>query len=111
MPDNAMNTTIASRPNPYVGTRPFKRGETLYGREQETSELLDLLIAERIVMLYSPSGAGKSSLLNASILPKMEESGFEVLPPARVNHEPSPQVQAISGFNRYIYSLMVCSEE
>lgn len=111
MPDNAMNTTIASRPNPYVGTRPFKRGETLYGREQETSELLDLLIAERIVMLYSPSGAGKSSLLNASILPKMEESGFEILPAARVNHEPSPESQTISGFNRYIYSLIVCIEE
>ncbi len=111
MPENAMNTTIASRPNPYVGTRPFKRGEILYGREQETSELLDLLIAERIVMLYSPSGAGKSSLLNAAILPKMEESGFEVLPPARVNHEPSPEVRAISGFNRYIYSLVICLEE
>lgn len=111
MPQNAATTTIASHPNPYVGTRPFKRGETLYGREQETSELLDLLIAERIVMLYSPSGAGKSSLLNASILPKMEENGFEVLPVGRVNHEPSPEIRAIPGFNRYIYSLMTCIEE
>jgi len=28
-----------------------------------TAELLDLLIAERIILLYSPSGAGKTSLL------------------------------------------------
>lgn len=111
MPGNAMNTTIASRPNPYVGTRPFKRGETIYGREQETSELLDLLIAERIVMLYSPSGAGKSSILNAAILPKMEENGFEVLPVMRVNHEPPPGVEQDKNFNRYIYSLLVCMEE
>ncbi len=111
MPGNAMNTTIASRPNPYVGTRPFKKGETLYGREQETSELLDLLIAERIVMLYSPSGAGKSSLLNAAILPKMEESGFEVLPAARVNHEPPPEAAENNDFNRYIYSVLLCLEE
>jgi WD40 repeat protein len=106
-----MNTTIASRPNPYVGTRPFKKGETLYGREQETSELLDLLIAERIVMLYSPSGAGKSSILNASVLPKMEENGFEVLPVTRVNHEPPPGAEQDPAFNRYIHSMIVCIEE
>jgi WD40 repeat protein len=111
MPENAAATTIASRPNPYIGTRPFKRGETLYGREQETSELLDLLIAERIVMLYSPSGAGKSSLLNASILPKMEENGFEVLPVARLNHEPPPDAELTEKFNRYVYSVIVCIEE
>ncbi|MCS6993988.1 MAG: WD40 repeat domain-containing protein [Anaerolineales bacterium] len=104
-------TTIASRPNPYVGTRPFKRGETIYGREQETAELLDLLIAERIVMLYSPSGAGKSSLLNAAILPKMEENGFEVLPVARLNQEPPPEAASSSKFNRYVYSALLCLEE
>ncbi len=111
MTDNPANTTIASRPNPYVGTRPFKRGETIYGREQETTELLDLLIAERIVMLYSPSGAGKSSLLNAAILPKMEENGFEILPVTRVNGEPTSQAAGIPGFNRYVYSVISCIEE
>ncbi len=105
------NVTIASRPNPYVGTRPYKKGETLYGREQETSELLDLLIAERIVMMYSPSGAGKSSILNASVLPKMEENGFELLPVARVNYEPPEGAESNPAFNRYIYSLIICFEE
>ncbi len=105
------NPTLASRPNPYVGTRPFRKGEKLYGREQETSELLDLLIAERIVMLYSPSGAGKSSLLNASVLPKLEENGFHLLPVARVNHEPPPELERTPKFNRYVYSLLVCFEE
>jgi WD40 repeat protein len=105
------NTTIISRPNPYVGPRSFKKGEKLYGRERETSELLDLLIAERIVLLYSPSGAGKSSLLNAAITPKMEEQGFEVLPTMRVNLEPPPNAESEPGFNRYIYSLMLSIEE
>jgi WD40 repeat protein len=104
-------TTVSARPNPYVGTRPYKKGEILYGRERETSELLDLLIAERLVLLYSPSGAGKSSLLNASILPKMEENGFEVLPIMRVNYEPPPSAELDPGFNRYIYSLLMCAEE
>lgn len=109
--NDATRTTISSRPNPYVGTRPLKRGEPIYGREQETAELLDLLIAERIVLLYSPSGAGKSSLLNAAILPKMEENGFEVLPVARLNHEPPPEAADVPEFNRYAYSVLVCLEE
>jgi hypothetical protein len=34
------------RLNPYVGPRSFRTGETLYGRDRELNELLDLLIAE-----------------------------------------------------------------
>jgi hypothetical protein len=50
-----------NRPNPYVGPRAFRTGEALYGRGRELNELMNLLIAERIVLLHSPSGAGKSS--------------------------------------------------
>jgi len=102
-------TTMISRPNPYVGPRAFRKGEKLYGRDRESSELLDLLIAERIMLLYSPSGAGKSSLLHAAIFPKMEEQGFAVLPIMRVNHEPPKG--AANGFNRYVYSAIVSVEE
>ncbi len=109
MPQNA--ETLASRPNPYVGPRPYKRGETLYGRKQESAELADLLIAERIMMLYSPSGAGKSSLLNASVIPKLEENGFDVLPVARINLEPPTGINLDASFNRYIYSILVSIED
>ena len=43
--------------NPYVGPRLFTTGETLYGWDREVRELLDLLIAERIVLFHSPSVA------------------------------------------------------
>ncbi len=104
-------TTVISRPNPYVGPRPYRQGETIYGRERETSELLDLLIAERILLLYSPSGAGKSSLLNAAILPKMAEQGFQVFPVMRVNMEPPTGVELGGNFNRYVYSCLQSIEE
>lgn len=104
-------TTITSRPNPYIGPRPYQKGETIYGRERETSELADLLIAERIVLLYSPSGAGKSSLLNAAILPKMATQGFQVLPVLRVNLEPPMGVTLDEGFNRYVYSCVQSIED
>ncbi len=109
--NDAARTTISSRPNPYVGTRPLKRGEPIYGREQETAELLDLLIAERIVLLYSPSGAGKSSLLNAAILPKMEENGFGGAAGGAPEPRTPPEAAAVPTFNRYVYSVLVCLEE
>lgn len=105
------NTTVISRPNPYVGPRPYREGETIYGRERETSELLDILIAERIVLLYSASGAGKSSLLNAAILPRMAEQGFQVYPTIRLNMEPPSNVELGENFNRYVYSCLQSIEE
>src|SRR5690349_22739324 len=86
--------------NPYVGPRSFKTGEKLYGRDREALDLLDLLIAERIVLLYSPSGAGKSSLIQAELIPRLLEEGFHVLPAIRVSMEPPPvssQLSVVSG--------------
>ena len=72
------------RPNPYVGPRAFTYNERLWGRDREIAELVDLLIAERIVLLFSPSGAGKSSLLEAGLRKALEKEDFLVLPSMRV---------------------------
>ena len=70
--------------NPYVGPASFRSGDPLYGRDQEREDLVDLLVAERIVLLYSPSGAGKTSLIQAALIPALRNDGFEVLPVIRV---------------------------
>ena len=98
--------------NPYVGPRAFQRGERLYGREYEVAELLDLIIAERIVLLYSPSGAGKTSLIQAALIPELEQEGFRVLPPLRVSLEPGPARESpLPEANRYVLSLILSLEE
>jgi len=74
---------MIGRANPYPGPRPFRTGETLYGRARESRELTDLLIAERIVLLYAPSGAGKTSLIRAALIPRMQAEGYQILPIAR----------------------------
>ena len=103
------------RPNPYIGPRPFQTGEPLYGREREASALLDLLINERVVLLYSPSGAGKSSLINSAILPQLVQEGFRILGPVRVGIEPSsggaPGLPGAEPGNRYVYSLLLSLED
>jgi WD40 repeat protein len=89
--------------NPYVGPRAFRRDETMYGRDREARDLFDLLVSERIVLLHSPSGAGKSSLIQAALIPHLtaEDEGFRVLPLIRVNEPPRWPVA-----NRYIYSML-----
>jgi MoxR-like ATPase len=83
-----MTVAPAVRPNPYIGPRSFQTGEILYGRDRETQDLLGLLIAERIVLLHSPSGAGKTSLVQAALMPRLIEREFTVLPVMRVSQEP-----------------------
>src|SRR3712207_4679691 len=71
--------------NPFVGPRAFDTGETLFGRDRQRVALLDLLISARIVLLYSPSGAGKTSLINAALIPDLREERFTVRRVPRVS--------------------------
>ncbi|MEZ4658005.1 MAG: hypothetical protein R2911_10565 [Caldilineaceae bacterium] len=107
LPDSTRNV---SRPNPYVGPRSFRADERLYGRDVELLELLDLLIAERIVLLYSPSGAGKTSLIQAALAPALEDEGFVVHPPLRVSQTPPRATEAVAA-NRYVLSLLLSLED
>jgi WD40 repeat protein len=94
------------RVNPYVGPRALKIGEPIFGRDRESVDLRDLLIAERIVLLYSPWGAGKTSLIQAGLIPQMEREEFDVLPIIRVGKNPT----TLNG-NRYVASALVSLEE
>lgn len=71
---------------PFVGPRPFTEVEEalFFGRDREIVDLRALVTAHRVVLLYAQSGAGKSSLIHAGLLPELKEQGFEALPVARV---------------------------
>lgn len=70
--------------NPFVGPRSLTGEDPLFGREQELEDIKYLLIADRILLLYSVSGAGKTSLIQAGLVDSMKEEGFQVLPLLRV---------------------------
>ncbi len=92
--------------NPYVGPRTFRKEERdrFFGRTAEARELLSLVISERLVLIYAKSGAGKSSLINTSLIPQLQEEGFATLPISRVSgtyppDQPRPR-------NIFSYNLM-----
>ncbi len=64
----------------YVGARPFETGHQLIfrGRQADTDQVFYLIQLENLVVLYGKSGTGKSSLLNAGVMPKVkDETDFE----------------------------------
>ena len=64
-------------PYRYPGVQPFTtaQSEVFYGREQDTADLYRLIRREPLVVLYGKSGLGKSSLLNAGIVPHCLSEG------------------------------------
>lgn len=97
--------------NPFVGPRSMKTGEVLLGRETETFDLSHHLKARRVVVLHSPSGSGKSSLVRAGLIPRLHEGGFDVWRPIRVGFDPQGLEGVPEGVNRYLLSTMVSLEE
>lgn len=98
------------RAAPFVGPRPYKIGEKLFGRDRERLDLLDLLIAERIVLLYSPSGAGKTSLVQAALMPALRNELFTVPAVARVTFERATGISEPVA-NRYVFAVLLSLEE
>ena len=63
----------ATGASPFVGPRPFERSQAdlFEGREHEIERLEALVLSRRVVLFYAASGMGKSSLINAGLVPKL----------------------------------------
>ena len=73
--------------SPYPGARPFVRAEKdlFFGRGPESRALAEFWQDNRIVLAVGPAASGKTSLLNAGVLPIMERELVTVLPPGSVS--------------------------
>lgn len=65
----------------YPGPKPFtsKQAHLFYGRKAEARRLHHLIDDRQLTVLYGRSGYGKSSLLNAAVLPLMKEQGYHLI--------------------------------
>jgi hypothetical protein len=91
--------------NPFVGPRSIPERMALFGRDRETRDLYRVVVADRVVLLHSPSGAGKSSLVNAGLIPLLKRKRFRVWPIVRVNTEP-PAGHDPETIDRYTLSAL-----
>src|SRR5215213_8116875 len=107
-PEEVTTTTV----EPYVGPRSFRKEQRqfFFGRDEEADELVSIITAHSAVLLYSQSGAGKTSLLNAKLIPKLEEDeNFHVLPPMRVQGQLPANLKVGRQTNIFVLNaLMSC---
>jgi hypothetical protein len=80
--------------SPYPGIEPFDYAHrmVLFARETEARTLIQFLIMYRGVLLYSGSGTGKSSLINAGLIPLAIAEGYQ---PERIRVQPKRQAEMI----------------
>lgn len=75
-------TRGSNEENPFRGLMAFDEGHAsdFFGRESEISELIELLRTRPVLPLIGASGAGKSSLVRAGVLPRLRDAApYEVL--------------------------------
>ena len=63
-------------PYPMMDYYRFEDAPYFYGREEETFKMVGEIISSRLLVLFSPSGSGKTSLIHAGIRPRLESKGY-----------------------------------
>jgi hypothetical protein len=66
--------------------RPFgvEDNDRFFGRVKESHEVAALWRANKLTVLYGPSGVGKTSLLQAGVIPLLDPERTDLLPIGRV---------------------------
>jgi len=79
--ENAARAGISDVSRPYKGVESYEieDGAIFFGRSLETDQLIYKILANRLTLLHARSGAGKTSLLNARIIPGLELRGASVV--------------------------------
>ena len=67
--------------SPYQGLRPYTEAErhNFFGRDADRDLLLDKILGNPLTLLFAASGVGKSSLLQAAVLPALKDPEQENL--------------------------------
>lgn len=108
----------------YPGIRPFcqEEQEMFFGRDTDINNLCSLIKVENHVVLYGKSGYGKSSLLNAGIIPFFSNLSqyqvYNIRFGSFMNEKPSKPldtllnaIQGSSSPSGFIYEKLLKSEE
>jgi tetratricopeptide (TPR) repeat protein len=82
----------------YPGSRPFEDTDIdrklFFGRDREKEDLLQKVLARKLVVLFAKSGLGKTSLINAGVNELLREKGCVPLK-VRFNHTETNPVQTV----------------
>jgi hypothetical protein len=73
MPDNSKpQPEVAGASNPFRGLKPLKAGEPIFERDRDVSLIMSRFSSGRLTLLFAGSGVGKSSFLDAKLVPHLQ---------------------------------------
>jgi energy-coupling factor transporter ATP-binding protein EcfA2 len=84
------SATVDESLEPYQGLNAFtpETAQFFFGREDEIQSLVQQVHTHRFVPLIGASGSGKSSLVRAGLVPRLQELGWRVLEPIKPGSHP-----------------------
>ncbi|MGR6919749.1 nSTAND1 domain-containing NTPase [[Actinomadura] parvosata] len=106
MPSSSM---VDNGGEPYVGPRPFRLDDRakFFGRARDAHMVADHWQANPLTILCGPSGVGKTSLLEAGVLPLLDPELMDVLPIGRLSHGSSvPTPLLREGHNPHVFAVL-----
>ncbi len=91
---DADRDAVDDRRQPYMFLDYFKEADSdlFFGRDGEGAELERLVLAKRVTLVLGASGVGKTSLLNAGVIPRLRAGGARVAG-ARVFESPALELK------------------
>jgi WD40 repeat protein/V8-like Glu-specific endopeptidase len=87
-------------PNPYHGLAPFTEDDAamFFGRDRDIDQLANRLATQPVVLVVGPSGVGKSSLVQAGLIPRLRRT--QDWSPVVVRPGPEPWHRLAAGLLR-----------
>jgi len=81
---------------PFRGLLPFseEHAEVFYGRDGEVASFIEKLRVQPLLPIVGPSGAGKTSFVQAGVVPRLREQGRWIVLHVRPGRQPFDAVAA-----------------
>ncbi|MBE9034388.1 nSTAND1 domain-containing NTPase [aff. Roholtiella sp. LEGE 12411] len=80
---------------PYQGLKAFEaeQKQFFFGRKQVVRKILEKLAQKPFVPIIGASGSGKSSVVQAGLIPELDDSVWQILPPIKPGFQPLQELR------------------
>ncbi|MEH2045985.1 nSTAND1 domain-containing NTPase [Nostoc sp.] len=82
---------------PYQGLKAFEAEQKrfFFGRKQVVRKILEKLAQKPFVPIIGASGSGKSSVVQAGLIPELDDSVWQILPPIKPVFQPLQELRGV----------------
>ncbi|WP_375470910.1 caspase family protein, partial [uncultured Nostoc sp.] len=82
---------------PYQGLKAFEaeQKQFFFGRKQVVRKILEKLALKPFVPIIGASGSGKSSVVQAGLIPELDHSVWQILPPIKPGFQPLQELRGV----------------